>query len=191
MMSRFGALAFSVMLSATSLTALAGAEQDTRLAEAAGRRDSAAVRALLAAGGDVNVPGPDGTPALDWLVWADDLQDARLLLRAGADATRPNRYGVTPLSLACTNGNRDMVELLLDAGADPNRYNPVGHSHTTPLHQAAAYGPEHIVRLFVKRGARVDVKDILWQGTAADWAGHVGRKKIESYLRSKEIKSDP
>jgi len=95
------------------------------------------------------------------------------------------------LSQAAQLGYVEIVRLLLDAGADPNRYNPVGHSHTTPLHQAAAYGPEHIVRLFVERGARVDVKDILWQGTAADWAGHVGRKKIESYLRSKEIKSDP
>src|SRR6516165_12798489 len=105
MLSRFGALAFCLALSATSSTTRAAvADPDTRLAEAASRRDSAAVRALLAAGVDVNVPGRDGTPALDWLVWADDLQDVRLLLRAGADATRPNRYGVTPLSLACTNG---------------------------------------------------------------------------------------
>ena len=163
MMSRFGALAFSVMLSATSLTALAGAEQDTRLAEAAGRRDSAAVRALLAAGGDVNVPGPDGTPALDWLVWADDLQDARLLLRAGADATRPNRYGVTPLSLACTNGNRDMVELLLDAGADPNAIGPAGEAALMAAVRSGALGA---VTLLLERGADVDATDAEFQQTA-------------------------
>jgi Ankyrin repeats (3 copies)/Ankyrin repeat len=88
------------------------------------------------------------------------------------------------LSQAAQHGHLEIALLLLDAGADPNRYNPVGHSHTTPLHQAAAYGPEEIVRLFVERGAKLDVKDILWQGTPADWAAHVGRRKIEAYLRS-------
>jgi len=95
------------------------------------------------------------------------------------------------LSQAAQHGHLEIARLLLDAGADPNRYNPVGHSHTTPLHQAAAYGPEEIVRLFVERGARLDVKDILWQGTAADWAEHVGRKEIENYLRSQEKAREP
>ena len=90
------------------------------------------------------------------------------------------------LSQAAQQGHLEIARMLLDAGADPNRYNPVGHSHTTPLHQAAAYGPEEIVRLFVERGARLDVKDILWRGTAAEWAEHVGRKKIADYLRSRE-----
>lgn len=42
------------------------------------------------------------------------------------------------LTLAADFGHVEIVRLLLDAGEDPNRYNPVGgHSHTTPLHQAA------------------------------------------------------
>ena len=163
MLSRFGALAFCMTLSATGLTALAAADLDTRLAEAASRRDSAGVRALLAAGVDVNVPGRDGTPALHWLVWADDLQDARLLLRAGADATRPNRYGVTPLSIACTNGNRDMVGLLLDAGADPNAIGPAGE---TALMAAVRSGALSVATMLLERGAEVDARDAEFQQTA-------------------------
>ncbi len=91
------------------------------------------------------------------------------------------------LTLAGQFGRVEIVRLLLEAGEDPNRYNPVGgHSHTTPLHQAAAYGTEEMVRLLVEHGARVDIKDILWHGTAVDWAEHMGRTEIEEYLRGLE-----
>jgi hypothetical protein len=91
------------------------------------------------------------------------------------------------LSIASDLGYVDIVRLLLDAGEDPNRYNPVGgHSHTTPLHQAAGAGHEDVVRLLVERGARLDLKDILWHGTPADWARHGGKRVIEAYLRVQE-----
>src|SRR5262247_2824996 len=96
----------------------APAGTDIRLADAAMRRDVAAVRSLLQQKIDVNAPGRDGTPALHWVVRVDDLETATLLLQAGADAKFADRYGVTPLFLACANGNGAMIRLLLDAGAD-------------------------------------------------------------------------
>jgi hypothetical protein len=63
---------------------------------------------------------------------------------AGAERTPP--ASGRPLPGARNNSQRErfrreIVRLLLDAGEDPNRYNPVGgHSHTTPLHQAAGGG---------------------------------------------------
>src|SRR5690348_8276789 len=108
--------------------------------------------------------------------------DARRLL-PGADAQ--SRH--LALTLAADYGHVDVVRLLLDAGEDPNRYNPVGgHSHTTPLHQAAGAGHAEVVRLLVERGARLDLKDILWQATPAGWAKHAGRTEIEGYLRQQE-----
>jgi len=90
------------------------------------------------------------------------------------------------LALASQYGYVEIVRLLLDAGEDPDRYNPIGgHSHTTPLHQAAGAGNDPLVRLLVERGARLDLKDILWHGTPADWARHAGQKGIEQYLRAK------
>ena len=80
-----------------------------------------------------------------------------------------------------------IVRILLDAGEDPNRYNPDGgHSHCTPLHQAAAYGTLELVKLLLEYGARPDIRDILWNGTPAGWANHVGRTEIEAYLRPLE-----
>ncbi len=66
------------------LGSVAMADTDARLADAAMKRDTAAVRALVEQKVDVNAPGRDGTPALHWLVRVDDLDSARLLIRAGA-----------------------------------------------------------------------------------------------------------
>jgi ankyrin repeat protein len=101
-------------------------------------------------------------------------------------ATASSEDSHLALSLAAGFGHAEIVRLLLDAGEDPNRYDPVGgHSHATPLHQAAGRGHDEVVRLLVERGARLDLKDILWHGTPADWAGHAGKIEIEAYLRGK------
>jgi ankyrin repeat protein len=137
--------------------------KDVRLAEAAMRRDTAAVRLLVDQKVDVNEPGRDGTPALHWLVRVDDLDTARLLIRAGADATRADRYGVTPLYLACANGNADMIRLLLEVGADPNQADKTGE---TALMTASRVGNVEAVKALLERGAVVDTKDPEFQQTA-------------------------
>lgn len=110
-----------------------------------------------------------------------NIEDARRLIAGDSPEDRH-----LALSLAADFGHVEIVRLLLDAGEDPNRYNPVGgHSHTTPLHQAAGAGHDEVVRLLVERGAKLDLKDILWRATPADWAGRAGRTEIETYLRSK------
>jgi len=113
------------------------------------------------------------------------LEDARHLLAA---ASAHDRH--LALSLAADFGYLEIVCLLLDAGENPNRYNPVGgHSHTTPLHQAAARGHEEVVRLLLKRGARSDLKDILWHATPADWAQHAAKPEIAALLRDHDTGS--
>jgi ankyrin repeat protein len=90
------------------------------------------------------------------------------------------------LALAAQLGHIDVVRMLLDAGEDPNRYNPAGfHAHSTPLHQAIAAGREPIVRLLAERGARLDIEDTIYHGTALGWAEHLGKTEIASYLRDR------
>src|SRR5437899_7023740 len=101
---------------------------ETRLADAARKRDTTTVRMLLDQHVDVNAPGADGTPALHWLVRVDDFETARRLIRAGADVSKPNRYGVTPMSLASANGSAEMIALLLEAGADANVTDQTGET---------------------------------------------------------------
>jgi ankyrin repeat protein len=155
------------------------AVRDTRLADAASRRDTAVMRALLAEHVDPNAPGRDGTPALHWVVRADDLEMARLLVRAGADAARADRYGVTPLSLACTNANADMIRLLLDAGANPNASAPTGE---TALMIAAGAGGLDAVKLLLDRGAALEARDPEFQQTALMIAVRGHHPAIVRYL---------
>jgi ankyrin repeat protein len=78
--------------------------------------------------------------------------------------------------------------MLLDAGEDPNRLNPEGmHAHSTPLHQAVLGGHADVVRLLVERGARLDIRDSVWNGTPLGWAIYGGAKnpnEMRELLRS-------
>lgn len=116
-------------------------------------------------------------PTASGLGRADDT--ARLL--PGSDATARQ----AALALAAAHGHQEVVALLLDAGADPNSYNPDGyHSHATPLHLAVLTDQVDLVRLFVERGARLDVRDTLYHGTPLDWAVHEESPEVASYLRA-------
>jgi ankyrin repeat protein len=107
------------------------------------------------------------------------LEDARRLL---GDASGADRHRA--LVLAAQLGHVEIVRLLLDAGEDPNRYNPKGnHAHSTPLHQAAGAGHDKVVRLLVERGARLDIKDTIYEGTPLAWAIYGDRKEIAEFLR--------
>ena len=112
----------------------------------------------------------------------DHIEYFRQLLPA---ASAEDRH--VALAVASQYGHVEVVRLLLDAGEDPNRYHPPGgHSHCTPLHQAALEGNLELARLLVERGARLDMKDILFHGTPADWARHAGKTEVEEYLRGLE-----
>jgi ankyrin repeat protein len=148
-------------LSAPGLVGAAGVE--ARLADAAMKRDVAAVRALIAEKVDVNAPGTDGSPALHWAVRVDDAAMAKLLLGAGAQPTLANRYGLTPMAIAAANGSASMIAILLDAGADANAPDPAGD---TPLMNATRVGRADAVTLLIDRGATVDAADAAYQQTA-------------------------
>ena len=151
----------SLLLASLLLASPAGV--DSRLADAAMKRDTAAIRTLVQQKVDVNAPGKDGTPALHWMVRVDDLQTAELLIRAGADVKLADRYGVTPLYLACANGNAAMIKLLLDNGADANTTDPTGE---TALMAASRVGNLESVKALLDRGAKVDAADPTYQQTS-------------------------
>jgi ankyrin repeat protein len=161
LVSRLSIAGFTLLF--TTFGAPARAADDTRLADAAMKRDIAAVRKLIDQKADVNAPGADGTPALHWLVRVDDFETARRLIRAGADPSRPNRYGVTPMALASANGNAQMIALLLEAGADANTSDKQGE---TALMTAAKVGSVDAVKTLLDHGASVDTRDPAFEQTA-------------------------
>jgi peptide-methionine (S)-S-oxide reductase len=87
------------------------------------------------------------------------------------------------LGMAVINMRVEAARACLDAGADVNALLPV-HSHSTPLHQAAVNGDVEMLRLLVARGARLDTRDTLWNGTPLGWAVHTKKRDAEAYLRS-------
>lgn len=109
------------------------------------------------------------------------LDEARRLL---ATSDRYDRHRA--LALAAQLGHTEVVRLLLDAGEDPSRYNPKGfHGHGTPLHHAVWCRRDAVVRLLVERGAKLDIRDTIFQSTPLGWAEYGGHKEIAEYLRSK------
>ena len=105
-------------------------------------------------------------------------ETARLLPSADSERQR------AALTLACMHGHTRVAQLLLDAGVDPSQYNPEGmHGHSTPLHQAVWSNRETVVHLLVERGARLDMRDTIYDGTPLDWAVYGQRSEIADYLR--------
>ena len=162
------------LFAAGSLAAAA----DAPLADAAEKRDQAAVRRLLLEQVDVDLAQADGTTALHWAAYNDDLETARLLVGAKANVKAANRYGVTPLSPACTNGNQAIVDLLLGAGADPNAALRGGE---TALMTAARTGKLAPVKALIAHGAKVDAKEKKGQ-TALMWAAAEGHAEVVQTL---------
>src|SRR5919197_4394201 len=99
------ALAFAALMT----IGLAAAGPNLALVEAARDGNRAAVRALLQKGVNVNVAAADGTTALHWASYADDLELADMLIRAGARVNAANDLGATPLWTASLNGSAPMV----------------------------------------------------------------------------------
>lgn len=144
------------------------------LADAAERRDQSSVRKLLGTGVDVNASQVDGTTALHWAAYYEDVETAALLVRAGAKADAVNRYGVPPLAEACKNGNAAVVKLLLDAGANANVTLSGGES---ALMLAARSGSIEAVKILLARGADPKVRERLGQ-TALMWAAAEGHTAV-------------
>ncbi|HEX4823564.1 MAG TPA: ankyrin repeat domain-containing protein [Candidatus Polarisedimenticolaceae bacterium] len=103
---------------------------------------------------------------------------ARLLPQAGEEERH------VALALAAQHGHAEIVTLLLEAGEDPDRYNPPKfHAHSTPLHQAVWADHEGVVRLLIARGARLDLRDTIFDGTPLGWALHGKKDEMAEILR--------
>jgi ankyrin repeat protein len=129
-----------------------------------GNRD--AVRVLLEQGASVNAVEADGTTALHYASYRDDLECADLLIRAGANVNAANDLGATPLWTASQNGSAAMARTLLQAGANPNLALLSGE---TPVMIASRSGNPDVVEQLATHGANVNVHAARGQ-TALMWA---------------------
>jgi ankyrin repeat protein len=82
-----------------------------------------AIKALLAAGADINTKDKMGFTPLMHAAWFDRKEIVLFLLEAGAAMEVKNEFGNTVLSETAQIGNMEMTRLLLERGADPNTRN--------------------------------------------------------------------
>ncbi|MBV8729806.1 MAG: ankyrin repeat domain-containing protein, partial [Acidobacteriia bacterium] len=141
--------------------------------EAAKSGDRYGLRVLLEKKADVNARSGDGSTALHWAAYRDDLETAGALLRAGAEPNAQTDLKVTPLWLASQNGSAAMVARLLGAGANPNLALLAGE---TPLMVAARSGYSAVMEELLASGADVNARGPRGQ-TALMWA--VSQKHVE------------
>lgn len=161
---------FPIGLLLVSALAYAG---DARLSEAAMRGDRAAVVSLLKQGVDIDGAQGDGSTALHWAAFNDDLETTKILVAAGANVKVTTREGaITPLFMAANNGNAAIIEVLLKAGAGPNSVKANG---TTVLMLAASSGNPDAVKILLDHGADVNAKESVHGQTALMFAAALNR----------------
>lgn len=156
---------FTVCLSLATLSA--AADRDLRLIDAAKRGDEPAVRALLAAGIDVNARAGDRSTALHWAASANSQAIADLLIQKGAAVNAATDLGITPLWIASTNSSTGIIASLLAAHADPNI---APATDGTPLMIAARRGNAEAVKNLLAHGANANAVEAAHAQTALMWA---------------------
>jgi cytohesin len=98
--------------------------------ESNGQSQFEVIRALRAAGADVNAADAGGQTPLLAAAAGGYWELIDVLLPLGADVNAADRRGETPLLAACESGHTGRIRQLLAAGADPNVMNRSGE---TPL----------------------------------------------------------
>ena len=104
----------SLLLAIAAATFLGVTPNDSPVADAAMRGDTAKVRQLIKTGADVNAAQGDGMTALHWAAQRGDLDEARMLMYAGARVEAVTRNGsYTPLHLAARVGKVSLINALV------------------------------------------------------------------------------
>ncbi|XP_049744993.1 ankyrin repeat and SOCS box protein 18 [Elephas maximus indicus] len=131
-------------------------ELTTPLCIAAARGHTTCVRHLLARGARPDAC-PGGRGALHEACLGGHTACALLLLRHGADPDLLGADGLAPLHLCRTAASLGCAQALLEHGASVHLADSAGGD--TPLHVAAQRALDEHARLYLGRGARVDVRN--------------------------------
>jgi uncharacterized protein len=168
-------------LALSLLLGTGAAYAEAPLAAAAEAKQFVIVEGLLQeASIDVNATQGDGSTALHWAVYWDNVDLARALLDKGADVEAATRLGATPLYLAAVNGNATMLRLLLEAGADAKA--TVLQNEETPLMFAARAGSVEAVQVLADAGADLDAEDAYRGATALLFAAEQNHAAVVGWL---------
>lgn len=146
--------------------------------QAAKDADWARLSSLLSVQSNVHHVYGDGTSALHWASYHDNVQAAVELIERGIDVDSVTDLGVTPLWLAADNGSSAMVNALLEHGANPNLNLLSGE---TLVMTAAHSGNAVLVRSLLAAGASPQGA-VTRNQTALMWAAGQGHADVVAAL---------
>jgi ankyrin repeat protein len=153
------------------------------LVRAAEQDDAEAVAALLKKHVDPDSAFGDGSTALHWAAYSDNVALVKLLLHSGAKVQSVTRLQkLTPLHMAAESGDAELINTLLDAGAKADEPNETG---TTPLMIASASGNTAAVTTLLAHGANVNAREKTYGQTPLFFAAARNRADVLRLLLSK------
>ena len=100
----------------------------TPLMLAAYRRQSDAVKLLIASGADVAAIDARGGTSLHWAIYATYWDGIGILVDAGANIDARDKRGQTPLLHVALGGEASLLAALIDEGADPHATDDLGRT---------------------------------------------------------------
>jgi ankyrin repeat protein len=180
--------------------------------EAIKNDDLTTVKALIAAGADVNAKDKLGETPLHIAAVRGYNEITSLLIDEGVNVNTRNKRGLTPLHTAAWSGHKETVALLIAKGANINAkdqdgvtplhvsalsgakntmtllidkgadINAINKDGMTPLHAAALTGQKEAIELLVKKGANINAKNKRGV-TPLQIAHHKGNESIVEFLR--------
>lgn len=135
-------------------------DRTTALMCAAERGNDEIVIALIAAGADIHIRGPEGLTALMWAVNSASHKSVKALIEAGANVNEKDASSETPLMQLVLNRRGNLVDERLNcfaelcsARADINATTLLGD---TALHLAAASCDALLIKALVSAGANIN-----------------------------------
>ncbi|MGA0614359.1 ankyrin repeat domain-containing protein [Paracoccus sp. KR1-242] len=132
----------------------------TRLHQAAGQNDAAAITRLLAAGAEIEARDRNGATPLLVATHANAVEAARVLVQAGADVNAEDLIQDSPYLYAGARGHLEILKLTLAHGADLKSTNRFGGTALIP---ACERGHVETVRTLIEAGVDVDhVNNLAW-----------------------------
>lgn len=142
-----------------------------------GARDEA--MRLIDDGADVNELSVDGTTALHWAVYKEDIELVEMLLDEDADPNIRNEYGATPMMVASEHGNYAIMKALIEAGGDIESPNDEGQ---TLLMAVARTGHADTAKLLLEKGANVNASESWGGQTSLMWASSQSQPEMIKVL---------